>query len=150
VTNSILHQPEGPGDLVPITRRTLVLVAVMMIAITFFLVMALYIVYRLYGDTRDDLQLARTESSCARQVVADTNVALGQYVEEIGAMNEQISIVFKTLPTSADQDKAPFFSALQGFGSIADELHRRRILFDTALNKQSQVNEICSQKEAQP
>lgn len=138
----IADGPNGPEPIISISKRTAFAIMLGAVMLVFSLLTVIWVLYSVYSDARDDLALIRTQNECSRQLNADVVVAQGEYLQQLGTLNEQIAKVFAALPTP-EQDSSGFFTEIGKFDAIAVELHRLLGLYDQALTAYSQVNALC-------
>lgn len=143
VPTEIADGPRGPEPIISISKRTATYILVGAAALIFSLLTIVWIMYSVYRDAHSDLVLIRSQNACARELNAGVVVVEGEYLQQLGALSEQIADTFAALPDAKD-DPAPFFTSISQFTPIATEMRRLDALFDNALNNYQQVNDICA------
>jgi hypothetical protein len=139
----IADGPHGPEPIISISRGTLTWAAVAVLAIIMSLMTVIWVGRGIYLDTRKDLETSRAEASCARSINAQSTVASGEYLQQVGEIVKQLGETFRALPPSGG-DSSAFFTETAKFEQLDQEADRLKGLYDQALTAQSQVNETCT------
>lgn len=145
---NVIKQPERSGELLTLTKRTLVLLATAVLGIIFCLLTALFITYHVYQDARSDLTLIRAQNTCAREVNAKTSVASGEMLIALGELDSQLGVAIRTLVTRSETTVTDFANEAGKLQPLAEETSRKAGILDAALSEQAQVNATCADPES--
>lgn len=134
--------PEAETGFIRLTRRTVVFICVFIITTLFALLLSLWIVNQNYHDARDDLSDLKQVNECARQINAESVVAIGRLLVAQGHLlsaEAAATVAVATLGVDSPQAK----EATAKLPALAKEVDDAASDVSDKWNRALQVNTIC-------
>lgn len=123
-------RPPTPGEIVSLTKRTVIWVAASIAMAFLAITVAMVTVFIAYQGARHDVQNLSVQSACRSQLAANVDIAIGAEVIEISDL----------IAAVANQDR-------EDVARQIGELHNARDALTNALDQRAHTADICDHPE---